>query len=277
MKNKIIKVLICTVIIIVIIVTSIYKYNKIRYQYIMNYDHISLKVDKEGTLYISGDYKKNKSGFMSFPDQTHEIDEHISPITKRVVVDLKNIDNTYHVGADLTEATNFDFSKTDMTNLDDVSNTFTRCNSLVNIDLSDWDVSKVTTARGMFSGCQSLAEIKGLDKLSFDSCRNYESMFGGCENLKKIKLNGKLNETSGGMYGGFYCIFYECESLEVIDLSDFDFSNIYTYELGDEVPELFDAAFYGCNSLKKIIANDTFKIVEENYVGELPEIEYVNN
>lgn len=277
MKKNIIKLLVyVTIIVITYFSVPIYDtYNKHNYLFVKNCGHLSYKLDKEGNLYVTGNLDKvNPKNSMLYTDC--DVSGWISPMTQRVVVDLGDLKDTGRIGTRLKRATSFDFSKTDMTHLEYTDESFIKCISLKTIDISDWDVSNVKKTTDMFLGCTSLEDIKGLDELSFDSCYVYANMFSYCENLKNIKMNGKLNQSDDDSIS-FYETFYGCKKLEVIDLSDFDFSILYTEGMEGRVTKVFKNAFEDCESLQKIIANDTFKIVEENYEGELPKVEYVNN
>lgn len=97
-------------------------------------------------------------------------------------------------------------------NLNILDSFFYTCTNLVGIDFSHLMVKQMTTMRQLFLGCANLKTI------------NYGNDFN----------TNKLNNISE--------IFCSCDSLEEIDFSHFDVSNV----------EDMSSAFQGCSKLKKI-------------------------
>ena len=73
-----------------------------------------------------------------------------------------------------------------------------------------------------FEGCYSLKELD-LTHLDFSNATSLEKMFSGCSSLKHIKFN------NGNMYNcvtEIECMFEDCENLQEIDLTMFDFDKV---------------------------------------------------
>ena len=89
-----------------------------------------------------------------------------------------------------------------------------------------------------FRGCTNL-EYADLSNLNLINNKCYMNFFENNKKLKKVKFP---NEYFGDYIIWFYRMFYGCESLTSIDLSNFHNANgQYYYEM-----------FYGCGKLKSI-------------------------
>jgi surface protein len=145
---------------------------------------------------------------------------------------------------------------------------FQRCEEIVNLNLSNFDTSNVNDMSCMFNGCIKLKEIKGLNKFNTKNVDNMEAMFQYCENLEYLDLSFDTSKVYEMSYMFCKCyklkkikglnkfktmkvcnmnsMFKKCDSLENIDLSNFDTSNVENMFL----------MFYGCHKLKEIIGLD---------------------
>jgi len=152
---------------------------------------------------------------------------------------------------------------------------FDKCISLKTIDLSNWDVSSVTTFRMMFAGydygnpAMSIADLD-FSKWKTSSCTHMGSMFYGCKKLGTIDIsNWDVSKVenfdhfmahSGITLAGdgvarwvtsaaktMDAMLYSCRN-EVLDVSNFDTSNVLT----------FNQMFESCTKLKKIIGLENF-------------------
>lgn len=162
-----------------------------------------------------------------------------------------------------------DVSGLDTRNATNMSNTFTDCSSLEYLDLRSWDTSKVESFWNMFLNCSSL---KSIDVSSFNTSKvsNYFSfytMFSGCSSLETIDLSNFDFSNSGsysisGMFQNCSSlksvkfpsdvhfnnnvetkqVFSSCDSLETLDLSSFDTTNVTS----------MDSMFNYCKSLKNL-------------------------
>ena len=74
-----------------------------------------------------------------------------------------------------------------------------------------WDVSNITSI-----------SLKSLDT---SKSTNFYAMFSACSNLREILYLDKLNTSNVTNFSG---MFYGCEKLEVLDISNFDFSKTNT-------------------------------------------------
>ena len=153
------------------------------------------------------------------------------------------------------------------------------------------DTRSVTQFEEMFKGCSSLTDdgIQGfLNRLDTSSAVNMCAMFGSTENLTNIDLSGfdtsnvtdmswmfendsaLINITFGDRFvtssvtgtksnEGLAAMFINCSSLKVLDLTNFDTSNVKSMWF----------MFSECSSLEKIYASDKFVttnlITSDNY------------
>ena len=158
-----------------------------------------------------------------------------------------------------------EFISIDTSKVNNMSYMFYSCSSLEYLDLSCFDTSNVEDMGGMFDDCYKLKEIKGinniytpkvtdmwemfnycksleyLDLSNFDTSnvKNMKYMFHGCSKLKEIKGTNNFNTSKvTDMYG----MFDGCKSLEYLDISSFDTSNV----------EDMAYIFAECSKLKKI-------------------------
>lgn len=101
-----------------------------------------------------------------------------------------------------------------MTNKNSLIGTFAGLEVITKLNLSVWDFStlEIENMKNMFYGCKNLKELKGIKNLV---------------NSKVIDINS---------------MFANCSSLEEVDISDWDTSNV----------EDFSRLFDGCTNLKKI-------------------------
>ena len=100
---------------------------------------------------------------------------------------------------------------------------FRNCSKLTQLDVSNWDTSKVTTMMSMFRECTKLTQ---LDVSNWDISKDttMDCMFYECYALKEIK--GLNNWDISSVEYSLYSMFYYAKSLEGLDLSSWDVSNI---------------------------------------------------
>lgn len=115
---------------------------------------------------------------------------------------------------------------------------FAKCNKVVKIDMSNWETSSLVTLDYAFSSDSTLA-IVNMKNLDLTKVTDLPSVFGNCIKLKQlvlenIKTNGSL-KTMKGTFSG-------CKTLENLDLSSIDLSNVIAYT----------TAFMDCENLKKV-------------------------
>lgn len=157
-------------------------------------------------------------------------------------------------------------------NIRDISYIFAGCDKLtsdeLNRNLSAWKLSGDLNIREAFRDCHSLERI---DMSVFRNCNitDSSSVFSTCKKLKTIANIGNLNISKAD---GISYLFYECNSLTQLDLSNWDTSNIQymiaTFDGCNNITELncstwntskvynMQLAFYNCNSLETIPVRD---------------------
>ena len=157
-------------------------------------------------------------------------------------------------------------------NIRDISYIFAGCDKLtseeLNRNLSAWKLSGDLNIREAFRDCHSLERI---DMNVFRNCNitDSASVFSTCKKLKTIANIGNLNISKAD---GTSYLFYECNALTQLDLSNWDTSNIRymiaTFDGCNNLTELncstwntskvynMQLAFYNCNSLETIPVRD---------------------
>lgn len=157
-------------------------------------------------------------------------------------------------------------------NIRDISYIFAGCDKItsdeLNRNLSAWKLSGDLNIREAFRDCHSLERI---DMSVFRNCNitDSSSVFSTCKKLKTIANIGNLNISKAD---GMSYLFYECNALTQLDLSNWDTSNIQymiaTFDGCNNLTELncstwntskvynMQLAFYNCNSLETIPVRD---------------------
>ena len=157
-------------------------------------------------------------------------------------------------------------------NIRDISYIFAGCDKLtsdeLNRNLSAWKLSGDLNIREAFRDCHSLERI---DMSVFRNCNitDSSSVFSTCKKLKTIANIGNLNISKAD---GMSYLFYECNALTQLDLSNWDTGNIQymiaTFDGCNNLTGLncstwntskvtnMQLAFYNCNSLETIPVRD---------------------
>ena len=157
-------------------------------------------------------------------------------------------------------------------NIRDISYIFAGCDKItsdeLNRNLSAWKLSGDLNIREAFRDCHSLERI---DMSAFRNCNitDSSSVFSTCKKLKTITNIGNLNISKAD---GMSYLFYECNALTQLDLSNWDTGNIQymiaTFDGCNNLTELncstwntgkvynMQLAFYNCNSLETIPVRD---------------------
>ena len=157
-------------------------------------------------------------------------------------------------------------------NIRDISYIFAGCDKItsdeLNRNLSAWKLSGDLNLREAFRDCHSLERI---DMSVFRNCNitDSSSVFSTCKKLKTIANIGNLNISKAD---GMSYLFYECNTLTQLDLSNWDTGNIQymiaTFDGCNNLTELncstwntskvynMQLAFYNCNSLETIPVRD---------------------
>lgn len=135
---------------------------------------------------------------------------------------------------------------------------FNRCKQLEEIDFPGWDTSNVTSMYDTFANCSNLKRINVLN-WNVSNITNMYSVFIYCDKLKSIDLSTwVLNNIS---LTGIISMFYNCENLEVVDISKFDTIT---------KPKQTDGIFDRCDNLKYIILDNPQMKFKFSYPQALP-------
>lgn len=166
-------------------------------------------------------------------------------------------------------------SEWDTSNITSMERMFSHCYELQTVDISAWDVSNVTSFKAMFSSADygdPAMKITGLDFSRWNTsvCTDMTSMLYGCRYLGTIDISN-WNVSKVESFDHFMAhssiklagdgvarwvtsaaktmdaMMYSCQN-EVIDVSNFDTSNVLT----------FNQMFESCTKLKKIIGLEKF-------------------
>lgn len=114
-----------------------------------------------------------------------------------------------------------DVSKWDTSKVTTMSSTFSCCQSLRTLNVENWDVSQVNSICLMFNGCASLDSLD-LHKWDTKNITDMGYAFLRCDHLRRVNIKGWNTPKVTRVAGLFTC----CYSLESIDLSSLDLSNI---------------------------------------------------
>ena len=126
---------------------------------------------------------------------------------------------------------------------------FDRCPNLYEVQLLNFDLSHLIDLRYLFRSCHKLKKIEGINKSKTDRNYSMKGMFKGCNELESLNLLNmdtsnatdmselfkgcyKLKEIQGinkfntSKVWNIRKIFEDCEELEILDLSNFNTSNV---------------------------------------------------
>ncbi len=123
--------------------------------------------------------------------------------------------------------------------------TFKENHSLKEIDFNGFTARTVTTLNCAFLNSTGLITLD-LSTFNLISCENFNATFSGCKNLTHIKPP----QTPSDKVATISQMFYNCKSLQEIDLSKFVSPDAYITQM--------DRTFYGCQKLTKIIMPECF-------------------
>lgn len=120
----------------------------------------------------------------------------------------------------------------------DMSSMFESCTKITSIDLSTFNTEKVKYMNSTFYKCTGLTSLD-LSAWRLPKIINMAYMFYQCSKMKTLTLN----QTDGNSAGNsMFCTFLDCQSLESIDLSHFDASEVVT----------MNGMCYNCINLKSV-------------------------
>ena len=98
--------------------------------------------------------------------------------------------------------------------------------------------ARPTSCQNWFAGCTNLSTIEGLSNLNTSLVTTMTAMFYNCQSLESLDVSGFKTSNVKTMTG----MFYGCQSLKSLDVSGFNTSLVTT----------MTGMFYGCPSLKSL-------------------------
>jgi predicted ribosomally synthesized peptide with SipW-like signal peptide len=162
------------------------------------------------------------------------------------------MNNMFHGCSKITE---LDLSGWNMPNLTTTSHMFSDCYGLQSVDFTGWNTPSLTSMDAMFNDCHA---IQVLDVSDFDTatCVEFSQLFEYCKNLKEVK---GLEKWDTSKVCDFKEMFFDCKSLEVVDLSGFKTSS------AKEVYRMFR----DCTALRTIYVGDGWDMSKVTYSSEM--------
>lgn len=175
-----------------------------------------------------------------------------------------------------------DLKKFNTANAKTMRSMFNRCHALTTLDLSSFDTSNVTTMDSMFANCKELtminmeqfdtsqveslyymfancSKLTSLDLSNFDtsSVTTMSYMFASCTLLSEVKISHfNTKKVKNVSY-----MFHQCLALTSLDMTGFDTSSVTNgYRM-----------FGGCNNLNELRISDSFKLLTNFELLELPD------
>ena len=138
---------------------------------------------------------------------------------------------------------------------------FAGCSNLVDLRIPEWEFKGCNNLDGTFSKCSSIEtiDLSGI----YGTVRNTSWAFDKCTRLREIK--GIEHITSDGLYRIEHC-FYNCSSLEKLDLSGWTTKRVIEYDKDSPHNETACTryeTFSGCSKLRVITFGSGFSFGNE--------------
>lgn len=227
---------------------------------------LNWKVDAQGTLVITGSFKKDEDydedPLWSWEKRGwHEAGVDIKSCI--VDADTTGLTNCENMFSDLPYLESIEFIRFNTSDVTTMYSMFSNDSSLKEIDVSGFDTSKTENMYGMFYGCKSLEELD-VTQFRTEKVRDFIFMFGFCRQLKKLDLrnmtvenaeilemfNGcnNLRQLQVGRFSPTYSlqnVFADCHRLDSIDISDWNLENL-------DADGYSESCLRGCVSLLEI-------------------------
>ena len=161
-------------------------------------------------------------------------------------------------------------------NLKKMEYLFNRCEKIEDIYLGTFNTEHVKSICGLFNGCTNLKRVRAKKNWKTSDLEDISIMFQGCSNLDNAEFFGYLDKTlkvkdMSGLFSKcsklkksipklvtndveyMVGLFNECTSLDKIDASSWNMSNITD----------ISGMFYKCNSLKSLTGVDNWNFDKE--------------
>ena len=140
------------------------------------------------------------------------------------VLDTSNVTNMSYMFSGCTDLAGIDFSSLDTSRVMNMSYMFQRCQNLASVDFSTLNTSNVTDMSGMFSDCSNIASLD-LSELDTHNVTTMAYMFKNCSVTELILSGWDMSHVAN-----MYQMFYGCQNLESLDLSNVDLHNLTSME-----------------------------------------------
>lgn len=186
---------------------------------------------KKYSNYISEKFRaSNETIIVDAPNNKDELFELIKKTCNKKSLDNGILDISH---IDLSKITDFTglFKQTtfkkiilrncDLSNVDNTSDMFFYCENLEEVDLTNTNLH-ISYAFGMFENCEKLKIIKGLNELKTEKLENATRMFAYCKSLEEIDLSNwdfSNLEVAASM-------FKDCKNLQKINLHNLKDSSL---------------------------------------------------
>lgn len=142
-----------------------------------------------------------------------------------------------------------------------MSEMFSSCSNIIgSVDMSGFNASSLTTVEKMFFGCTGMTGIK-LPTTS-NKITNYVQFLSGCTSLTSVDFSDFKIYT--GNLVSMYGMFENCSSLESLDISSFNTSEVRNMR----------RMFFGCTNLKTIYVGNEWELsdrVQKEWNGSTEE------
>ncbi len=174
--------------------------------------------------------------------------ENMTSVTFAKAVNTRNVTTMEKLFYGCKLLTNLDLSGFNTINVANMSLMFFECSKLETIDVSEFDVKNVTTMSAMFSGCHRLKNLDISHFVTTSKLENLGQMFLTCRTLESVDLSGFDTSNVTDMNN----MFRQCWALTELDVSNFDTRNV-TNMWG-----MFYVGEYGTAKLTTIYVSDKF-------------------
>ena len=128
----------------------------------------------------------------------------------------------------------------DVSSIEDMYGMFRDCTNLTFVNITGWDTSNVTDMGGMFRGCTKLKEIRGISDLNVNNVERFSELFYNCTSLESVDLSswntGNAIELHGMFKGCNLDVFTGIETLNVSSAKDLN--NIFASTKSEKILNL---------------------------------------
>ena len=232
-------------------------------------------------------------------------DEHRSDI---ISVDV--IDNMSTISIDywfqyFSNCETMNLKNLDTSKITSMWHTFRNCSALTRLDLSSWDTHGIVSFDGPFSNCLNLETIDIGDDFVIDEVHSVYGLFSGCSRLSNSSIQGIVNRIDTSQCSDFTLafngtsirninlsswntskatcmmnMFSDAKSLEILDISSFDTSNIGNgVDASGTIQGSLSNIFLNCNHLRVVRLGNKFtwaSSASSSYFLPVPSSSYID-